>query len=114
MKELSETVECPLCLGQGKLKRTDVLERLGVGDFARVAQLSAEEAFRLFQRKHGDESRRTFSDLDRIEAELKKASRAITSASGLVTKDRGRLQELCDSARVKKMPTGCDPSTRIG
>ena len=30
----------PLCLGEGKLKRTEILERLGVGDFARVAQLS--------------------------------------------------------------------------
>jgi hypothetical protein len=32
------------------------------------------------------EVRRTFADLDRIEGELKKASKAITSASGLVTK----------------------------
>jgi hypothetical protein len=41
-----------LCLGAGKLKRTEVLDRLGVKDFARVAQLSAEEAFRLLQQKH--------------------------------------------------------------
>src|ERR1039458_293803 len=48
----TETIECPLCLGAGKLKRTEVLDRLGVKDFARVAQLSAEEAFRLLQQKH--------------------------------------------------------------
>lgn len=69
MKQLTETVECPLCLGEGKLKRTEVLERLGVGDFARVAQLSAEEAFRLFQRKHGDESQHLWA---RFETELAK------------------------------------------
>lgn len=69
MNQLTETVECPLCLGEGKLKRTEVLERLGVGDFARVAQLSAEEAFRLFQRKHGDESQQIWA---RFEAELTK------------------------------------------
>ena len=48
----SETIECPLCLGEGSLKRTEVLDRLGVKDYARVAQLSAEEAFRLFLSKH--------------------------------------------------------------
>src|ERR1035437_6758638 len=45
-------IECPLCLGEGKLKRTEVLDRLGVKDLARVAQLSAEEAFRLLQQKN--------------------------------------------------------------
>jgi hypothetical protein len=44
-----ENIECPLCLGEGTLKRTEVLDRLGVKDFARVAQLSAEEAFRLLR-----------------------------------------------------------------
>jgi len=39
----TETIECPFVLGAGKLKRTEVLDRLGVKDFARVAQLSAEE-----------------------------------------------------------------------
>src|ERR1017187_9723944 len=48
----SQTIECPLCLGEGKLKRTEVLDRLGVKDFARVAQLSAEEAIRLLLSKH--------------------------------------------------------------
>jgi hypothetical protein len=45
-----------------------------------------------------DEVRRTFGDIDRIESELKKAAKAIGSASGLVTKYRGRLQEFCDNA----------------
>lgn len=55
---LTETMECPLCLGEGTLKRTEVLDRLGVKDFARVAQLSAEEAFRLLLEKHdGDQQR---------------------------------------------------------
>ena len=39
-------------LAPGKLKRTEVLDRLGVKDFARVAQLSAEEAFRLLTQKN--------------------------------------------------------------
>ena len=52
-----------------------------------------------------DEVRRTFADLDRIECELKKASKAITSASGLVAKYRARLQTLCDAtSEQKKMP----------
>ncbi len=62
-----------------------------------------------------DEVRRTFADLDRIESELKKATKAISSASGLVAKYRGRLQELCETAVGRKMPTGCELSTaRIG
>ena len=63
----TETIECPLCLGEGKLKRTEVLDRLGVKDFARVAQLSAEEAFRLFQQKQ-EHSRQ--NDWARCESEL--------------------------------------------
>jgi hypothetical protein len=52
---LTEAIECPLCLGEGNLKRTEVLDRLGVKDFARVAQLSAEEAFRLLLQKHPEQ-----------------------------------------------------------
>jgi hypothetical protein len=37
----TESIECPLCLGAGELKRAEILDRLGVKDFARVAQLSA-------------------------------------------------------------------------
>jgi hypothetical protein len=52
----------------------------------------------------GEEIRRTFADLDRIECELKKAAKAIGAATGLVGKYRGRLQELCDKAPARKMP----------
>ena len=50
-------IDCPLCRGTGELSRNEILDRLGVKDFARVAQLSAEEAFRLLQsqyRQDGD------------------------------------------------------------
>lgn len=61
-----------------------------------------------------DEVRRTFADIDRIESELKKATKAISSASGLVIKYRGRLQELCETAIGRKMPSGCElPTARI-
>ena len=63
----TESIECPLCLGEGKLKRTEVLDRLGVKDFARVAQLSAEEAFRLLLQKQ-EHSRQ--NDWARFESEL--------------------------------------------
>jgi hypothetical protein len=74
MHQLTETVECPLCLGEGKLKRTEVLERLGVGDFARVAQLSAEEAFRLLQQKQGNDSQHFWA---RFDSELTKRTAEI-------------------------------------
>jgi len=64
-----EAIECPLCLGEGKLKRTEILDRLGVKDFARVAQLSAEEAFRRLQQKHSNDHQNAWS---RFEAELTK------------------------------------------
>jgi hypothetical protein len=64
-----ETIECPLCLGEGKLKRTEVLDRLGVKDFAQVAQLSAEEAFRLLLQKQEHACQ---NDWTRFEAELAK------------------------------------------
>jgi hypothetical protein len=44
-----------------------------------------------------EEVRCTFADLDRVESELKKAAKAIGSASGLVAKYRNRMQELCDN-----------------
>src|SRR5271154_7500661 len=70
----SETIECPLCLGNGELKRIEVLDRLGVKDFARVAQLSAEEAFRLLQAKHDREHQSAWS---RFETELAKRTAEI-------------------------------------
>src|ERR1700730_1251490 len=65
----SEKIECPLCCGAGELSRVEILDRLGVKDFARVAQLSAEEAFRLLQSKHDHEHQRAWS---RFETELAK------------------------------------------
>jgi len=63
----SESIECPLCSGAGELTRAEILDRLGVKDFARVAQLSAEEAFRLLQNKHDREHQTAWS---RFETEL--------------------------------------------
>jgi hypothetical protein len=51
---LPETIQCPLCLGEGELTRAEVLDRLGVRDLARVAQLSAEETMRLLLEKEKD------------------------------------------------------------
>jgi hypothetical protein len=65
----SESIECPLCSGAGELTRAEILDRLGVRDFARVAQLSAEEAFRLLQSKHDREHQLSWS---RFETELSK------------------------------------------
>jgi hypothetical protein len=45
------------------------------------------------------EVRRTFADLDRIESELRKASKAITSAAGFLTKYKDSLHSLCQSAQ---------------
>src|SRR5207244_10751725 len=66
---VNETIECPLCLGEGELKRAEVLDRLGVKDYARVAQLSAEEAFRLLLAKQAQDEQNAWA---RFEAELAK------------------------------------------
>lgn len=65
----TDSIECPLCCGAGRLKRTEVLDRLGVKDFARVAQLSAEETFRLLTQRHSREEQNAWS---RFESELTK------------------------------------------
>ncbi len=70
----TETIECPLCSGAGKLKRTEVLDRLGMRDAARVAQLSAEEAFRLLQHKYDHDHQSAWS---RFETELAKRTTEI-------------------------------------
>jgi len=95
----SETMECPLCLGEGKLKRAEVLERLGMKDFARVAQLSAEEAFRLLRQKQTQDESNAWV---RFETELTKQVTAITerynSQLQTLRNEKGgleiRLQEL--------------------
>jgi hypothetical protein len=70
----TEEIECPLCCGRGELTRAEILDRLGVKDFARVAQLSAEEAFRLLQSKHDREHQTAWS---RFETELEKRTAEI-------------------------------------
>jgi hypothetical protein len=69
-----ESIECPLCAGSGELSRAEILDRLGVRDFARVAQLSAEEAFRLLQNRHDREHQNAWS---RFETELAKRTAEI-------------------------------------
>jgi hypothetical protein len=63
-----------LCCGAGELTRAEILDRLGVKDFARVAQLSAEEAFRLLQQKHSNDHQNAWS---RFETELAKRTAEI-------------------------------------
>jgi hypothetical protein len=75
----TEFIDCPLCHGEGELKRSDILDRLGVKDFARVAQLSAEEAFRLLQSKHDREGQTSWS---RFEVELAKRTTEIRERYG--------------------------------
>ncbi len=61
---VSEAVECPLCLGKGQLQRSEILERLGMKDYARVAQLSAQEAFSLLLKKQTDDEVRLWARFD--------------------------------------------------
>ena len=75
---LPEAIECPLCLGKGELSRTEVLERLGMKDFARVAQLSAEEAIRLILKKEKDAEQARWA---KFEVELAKRRAAASRAS---------------------------------
>src|ERR1019366_6333297 len=72
---LSEAIECPLCLGKGELSRTEVLERLGMKDFARLAQLSAEEAIRLLTVKEKDAEQSRWA---KFEVELTKRLAEVT------------------------------------
>ena len=63
-----------MCSGAGALTRAEILDRLGAKDFARVAQLSAEEAFRLLQSKHDHEHQSAWA---RFETELAKRTAEI-------------------------------------
>ena len=78
---LPETIDCPLCLGKGKLSRTEVLERLGMKDYARVAQLSAEEAVRLLVARDKDAEQSRWA---RFEAELARRTSEVTSKHNAV------------------------------
>jgi hypothetical protein len=95
---VASEIECPLCLGVGNLKRTEVLDRLGVKDFARVAQLSAEEAFRLLQQKNTRDNQTAWT---RFESELAKRTAEIEQChrNELQTLG-GRIKELESAARV--------------
>ena len=90
-----EKIECPLCLGSGALTRAEILDRLGVKDFARVAQLSAEEAFRLLQQKHTHDHQTVWS---RFETELNKRT------ADLEQRHKDELHSL--TARTKELEAG--------
>jgi hypothetical protein len=74
--KMKGNIECPLCLGQGELTRSEVLDRLGVKDVARIAQLSAEEAFRMLLNEHKREENTLWL---RFETELTKRMNEVTS-----------------------------------
>jgi phage host-nuclease inhibitor protein Gam len=94
----TDAIECPLCLGEGTLKRTEILDRLGVKDFARVAQLSAEEAFRLLTQKQNHDHQTAWA---RFETELAKRTAEIEQRyrNELHTLG-GAIKELESAARV--------------
>jgi hypothetical protein len=81
----TDLIECPLCIGRGQLKRSEVLERLGMKDFARVAQLSAEEAFWMLLKKQKEDESAIWL---RFETELTKRTNELTQ------KHRNELQGL--------------------
>ena len=64
----------PTVLGRGALTRAEILDRLGAKDFARVAELSAGEAFRLLQRKQSEDQQSVWL---RFESELAKRTAEI-------------------------------------
>jgi hypothetical protein len=72
--EPSESIECPLCSGMGEITRAEILDRLGVKDVSRIAQLSAEEAIRLLLTKHKQDEQNVWA---RFEAELTKRTTLI-------------------------------------
>lgn len=71
----TENIDCPLCLGKGELTRAEILDRLGVKDFARIATLSAEETFRLLSSKQKQDEQ---SGWARFESELVKRAAEVT------------------------------------
>src|ERR1700741_1280663 len=89
----SETIECPLCSGAGELPRAEILDRLGVKDFARVAQLSAEEAFRLLRSQYRQDGEALWS---RFECEL---ARRLSDAE---QQHGTRVHELEASIKISK------------
>jgi hypothetical protein len=57
-----------------------------------------------------EEVRWTFTDLDEMERELKKAAKAIDCARDLASAYRNRLQQLFDSMVPKKIPACALPA----
>src|ERR1039457_4682861 len=91
---MPETIECPLCLGKGELSRTEVLERLGMKDFARVAQLSAEEAIRLIMKKEKDAEQARWAKFD---AELARRVAEVTGKHNARSEEHtSELQSPCN------------------
>ena len=85
------------------LTRAEILDRLGVKDFARVAQLSAEEAFRLLQGQYRQDGESLWA---RFESELVKRTTDIAEHH----KDEihtltVRTKELEASAKVNEQQT---------
>src|SRR5947208_1253899 len=94
----TDAIECPLCRGEGALNRTEILDRLGVKDFARVAQLSAEEAFRLLGTKNTNDHQAAWA---RFENELTKRTAEIEQRHrNEVQMLGGKIKELESAARV--------------
>jgi predicted nuclease with TOPRIM domain len=94
-----------LCNGAGELTRAEILDRLGAKDFARVAQLSAEEAFRLLQGKHDREHQNGWSrfetELTKRVAEIKERHKdelrlAISEKETLFRRVEGSLREVAE------------------
>jgi hypothetical protein len=96
---LPHKIECPLCHGTGELTRAEMLDRLGVSDFARVAQLSAEEAFRLLQVQYRND---TDSLWARFENEL---TRRVSEAERNYA---ARMQQLEAQLKVSKECTAVE------
>jgi len=90
-------MQCPLCLGSGELSRAEILDRLGVKDFARVAQLSAEEAFRLLQKQHAHDNQNVWV---RFESELVKRTS--------VLEQRHQDELRCIGGRVKELEAAAE------
>jgi phage host-nuclease inhibitor protein Gam len=88
-------------LGEGKLKRTEVLDRLGVKDFARVAQLSAEEAFRLLLQRQTHDEQNVWA---RFETELTKRTAELERRHG------DHLQPLL--VRIKELESAASVSVQ--
>ena len=102
---LPEAIECPLCLGKGELSRTEVLERLGMKDFARVAQLSAEEAIRLILKKEKDGEQARWAKFD---AEL---ARRVAEVTGKHSAESQKLQ--AEKSELAARLKGIEKSTTV-